>query len=630
MELNDAGGRVNQVLEGNMSLFVGLGGLAFIPARVLSFIAQYLNIPATAESLSALGRASYWTVSVGTVLFGVFYFAFGIWAGVQLVQLARYLCDKVRFEGPDALSQARYLSSQLFPAPLELNRSKLDAQVDHSFFAKVEAALFSKELPYTKREELTLSALEELAGKFKLLQEHLKNDAKELLKKGAHPDGTALTPEEIDQLNELIVRKPASLPEIKQNLRSLLEGVSVSRRYSEKNLGSLGYDVSKVSELGLSGLEQYGLKVLHQRSQLKKEAALGRLMGGSTVTHLKKALNNGLIERLRSSDPVIRLSAEKEFEGLQMVERKALIVEGLYFAACFAAAALGIAVTVLSFTSPMGGVLFLSVSIAMALTMLGVDLRGMVQSLLSKERPGKYDKAYALFLGGMMVAAYLACVGVTLGLGLSLTPLLVGGLGVLFPGVVLAGGSYVMADQKQKRWDETHLSLEQLQEQVHIARSASEINGLIKRTVARGALRAQYLKDGKKVQGKGRSLLKKAASHPDEDLKRASRKTVKLFWKMVDLAPVESREKAIRRAELIQKYDDLIAADKITEARAQLRKLRRVSGQVSSALREQLYLIKAMKADVDRFEEAVAEALTQQQIAAQQAFEQQSQFLRII
>ncbi len=603
----DSLGTLGHIFEGNMSLFVGLGGLSFIPGRILSFVAQYLNIPATAISLSSLGRASYWTVSAGVVLFGLFYLAFAVWSGIHLYQLGRYLVDKIKFEGSDLITQARFLSSKVHARPLDVTQG----------------------LNQDKRDELTQLALDDLSSKCEMLHDYLKNEAKELLKRGEHLDGTALTPEEKDDLAALIDRKKPSSDEIKEKLQALFQEVRPTRRYRSKALGSLGYDPDRIGKLGFSALETYGLKLDHERRALKKHAKMERLLGSASVINIKKAFNTGLLERLKSNDSVVKAAAEVEFKALRTVERNALIIEGIYYTACFIAAALGIAVTVLSFTSPAGGALFIAVTIAMVFFMLGVDLRGVVQAFMSKDQPGKYDKAYALFIGGIMTAAFLASVGVTFGLSLSLLPLLIGGLGVVLPGIVLAGGTYIMADQRQKNWDQSHLSLETLQSELHASLTADEINGLIKRTVARQGLRAQYLKKTELVAKKGRLYLSKATKTPDADLKRASRKTSKLFWKTAREMPVHApeRERALERAQLMQKYDDLLSKGMTTEARRHLRAMCRKSGQIAKVLREQLYLIKEMKQDVGQLQKAVARELTHQQELAQENNKERERFV---
>lgn len=615
--LRDSQGQLNQVLEGGINFSLGLGGLTFIPARLLSLISQILRTPVSAHSISLLGRATYWTMTVGTVVFGVFYAIFGVWAGVRLYQLARYALNRINQQSTDQVMDGRYLFSKVHAAPRLWAKKQLSHKIDHSFGARCEAAMCGKKLAVDQKEELTLRALDDLSARYVRLHEQMKQEAKAVLVKGECEDGKKLSRKERGALNALIQSKTPSLSETKERLKGLLGGIQVDRKFCQRTVGALGYDVSSVKSLGLDALQVYGLKLEHERRQAKKDAKMERLLGATTVIEIKKAFSRGLMQRLKSHNDEVRMAAHKEYQELCRKERHKLCVETLRHVIYVAAAVLGIAITVLSFTTPVGGVLFLSLSTGFALTMLGVDFWLMVEAFASSEAPGKYDRAYALLIGGELVVSYFTAVGITVGLGFSLLPLLAGGLGIVLPGVVVAGAAFFMASERQKLWDERHLSLGTLKKRLSQELTPGELNRLMKNTQERRELRARYLKlkGAEKAKSKGRQWLTEAmGSSSSLELQRACRKTRKLLWKTAQTLPVDSsrRERAIKRAEWMQSYEHLIQKGKMRKARAYFRRLRRRSGRVVSTLRQELYLIEAMKEDQKGVRKVVKQALQKQ------------------
>ncbi len=421
--IGDTGGMIEGGTDAARGFFQSIGGAFFMAYRGTMIPADIWNVN-TLVPTTPLGSAAFALGMIGNAFFMIFYVLIGVWA--------------VYGFGKDC----------------ELSLAMKKAQ------EKQHAG--DMESPDVKL--------------FKFFTEKVKADSSEKLAKLKREDKEGLAKIALDAMTEQWIREqekilgteegrtkvPLSRDEVRELLANLFDPAQKSPEIQaarEKYIATLGLDKEKVNNFSM--LEVIGFKLEEMKRQSRKNAKFSRVAGGANLAAIQKAAARGLKERLESTDPIVKAAAKADFDQLvssvNSMNNENLIIHGIL--AVYAL--LGVVVSIMSFFPVLASgaaMALIILSVVLSAAMLATDAYFMYLGWNSTKEPGLYDKQYIGVIACMLVSMLAISVGVTLGCGLPLVPLIFAGLigGI---GLVLCGISYDELDHKEKKWKWNHPDL---------------------------------------------------------------------------------------------------------------------------------------------------------------------------
>jgi uncharacterized membrane-anchored protein len=412
--VSDSQGMLEAGLDTFRGIVQSLGGGFYLAYRTLTGIADIKHVNTALNATTPLGKAAYITGMIGNVLFLVLFAVFG---GMGLASF--YNSASFRMDLKACKKDERLL--------LDFLKKKCDVDPSSKFekYTTTEQIQAYKE----KCANSALDALTDVICAFKESEE----------------PGEALPSKEV-------VRE--SLKELFKN-----DGKANNKRQDEfctHLLSSMGIQKAP-KKWNFSPLELMGFKIEVTKRQHRKQIKLDRVGAGK----VSKAFAKGLEVRLTEGSPEVIAAASKELKVLKketlsnnkigLVVASSLIIVG----------ALGVAASVIGLFPVLGPVMLMSLIVLTLLVcagMYGADTFFMKMGWSNGE-PGRYDKHYVAFEAGMLVTMMAVSVGVTLGFGLPILPLI---LAVVFGamGLGLCGITWDELSYKELKYYWEHPTLE--------------------------------------------------------------------------------------------------------------------------------------------------------------------------
>lgn len=289
----------------------------------------------------------------------------------------------------------------------------------------------------------------------------------------------------------------------------------------------LGLESKDVGQLQFSLLELVGFCVQERRRDARKIAKWDRLTESGCTAAVRKAEERGLGRRLASTDPLIRSAAQKECSALVDRVHKANTKQALIHTACIVIGALGVASVLV-----VGWHMVIITAVLMSV-MLCLDLYSAREALHQSGPVGPFAKRYAVFIGALAVASFVAS-AVTL--GGAIVPL-IGAAVLALTGVAISTYTYEMLKRKERQWKEKNFTLIQFRNLLAQQPSPEVIEATFKRLQKeeRSAIKAAYRA---KVP-----VLRKLEEITDPKLRMMIvAKGAKKSWKYWALAPGSDRK----------------------------------------------------------------------------------------
>jgi hypothetical protein len=212
----------------------------------------------------------------------------------------------------------------------------------------------------------------------------------------------------------------------------------------------LGIENTDIGALDFSLLELVGFCVQETRRDARKVAKWDRLTETGCTAAVRKAVERGLGERLTSSDALTQGAAQKELHALAGRAKGANTKQMLIHSACIAIGMLGVASLVVV------GWHMVIITAVVTGVMLLLDAYLAHEALNSKGPVGHFSKQYALFIGILAVASFVASGLLT---GWVVIPLIVSGI-IMLTGVLLSAYAYYKLVVKEKQWEADHPTLQ--------------------------------------------------------------------------------------------------------------------------------------------------------------------------
>lgn len=351
-EKMDSAGAAPQKTDAAIDYVRGLaqagGGISFAANRPLSVASTITN----ASTSSLLGRATLYTGSIGSALFGVFYASLGALSGRQIFRLKNFENKMDQYGSTDA-EKARFLIEK-----------RLQKKSPEETLLK----LITSHNAYKARQILqnrALSAVEKSSSS--LVKDAAKNgiDTHGMVK----GEGKKYAAKVFEALNE---------------------DRDVKTRILER-MGLTGCQEAK----GLSPQELMGLELMCEARNQKKEIKLSECIGPNATALAKNAIETRLLERLNSEDSFVKSAAEKEAEALVSEAKKGIQSNKKMSWAVFCTCVLGVLSTVAGFLPLVGIALAVEqfVNLGIYLSMLAIDWTGLKSAQQVESGPiGKHDK----------------------------------------------------------------------------------------------------------------------------------------------------------------------------------------------------------------------------------------------
>ena len=517
--IGDFGGKLEGGLDVARGVAQGIGGAFYLGYRGTMIASEIANVDATMSATTTLGKTTFIIGVIGNIFFTVFYLFLGLWGGYQLYRTRKMVAQI------DQNSNVSELASFL------LAKAHADTHVQ---LDKVRAMGPKRQKLY--KEELSEKCLNAFADQFILWQEKLKGEGK-LAEDDAlvHFQMKDLVQEFFDQIDQ---------------------DPGAKRAYLEHYCEQLGLDPDAIADLNFSSAQICGLKLEEKDRQMRKEARLGRVMGGRAVQEIKDAHRKGLGERLLSNNLDVQNAAKAEAAALEETVRSSLVKNSLIYFDLLLIGVLGVIVSVALigfFALPPGWALAMTgLSIVLILAMMGVDGYSWLSGLES-EAPGKHDKLFVggittVLVGALVLAACLTFVGV----GFPLMPFIFTmAIGIAGLGVCIY--TLVKLHLREKKWKEEHPDLERFAEKLDNLGLDRQDQRLDERTAAlfkklskgdRLAIRKEYLAKKTELNFSAAyiatyiegALSRDPTAEADQVsaeyrvLERAAKKTAKAFW----------------------------------------------------------------------------------------------------
>jgi hypothetical protein len=426
----DRSGMIEAAIDYARGYYQAVGGAAYAGDRGTRIAADIHKIDTSSlQAATPLGRAAYVLGLIGNIAFMAFYMLLGIWGSYGSVKDWQF---SRRMDAQENDKLFDFLMGKVSADP----KTKLVKLNNHwNLTGDVEKR---REQLAAFKNKLVETALSRFTNQFLKWQGELKLE------------GKSLTKQELKNMFEILFE--AKEAEFKDN------GVYKAA------LSALDLTEDDVEGFGFTTLELMGFNFEQGRRRAKKEAKFARVADLNCVKAVQKLGNQGLALRLVSDDPLVKASAEKKLDELKGNIDSANTKNKWIHGVMIPIAILGITSTVLGFfpLSAVMSIVLITVTVLLALTMMGTDGFFMWNGWKQGGAPGQYDKLYLALVSLVLVTAMAVSVGLTLGFGLALMPMYMS-LGIGAASLSLSGYAYYKIDQKKKAWDENHPSLGKFQ-----------------------------------------------------------------------------------------------------------------------------------------------------------------------
>jgi len=377
IQLNDRVGIAEGAVDTVRGIFQSSGGAAFLGVRALTLASYFTHVETSSMQVpTLLGKATFLSGFIGTVLFGIFYAALFIWAMINVVELAQFT-RKVFHKGED---------------PLQKLEKKL--------FVTSETVLKKYDRLETNA---AISALEKIA-----------------VTEGA---------EGLDRLMSEKRKAGIALPSLNREQR---EG-AIRYLFDRARAGNAGRETLQLLEVeetsryyqGLvnNPLAIQGLLLSTLKLQAKRDRKVGRVLSSSLVEEIKTyVVAQREARQTGAAEEINRVASTRDplLERIKSALKRNFAVSGSM--AVFYGV-LGIALTVISIVCPGAAIVIAVISAVIAISMLCIDGYGMYQSFQSGSQ-GTHDRKALLVHLALGIAATLGIVVLTIFTG-GFVPLIV-------------------------------------------------------------------------------------------------------------------------------------------------------------------------------------------------------------
>jgi uncharacterized membrane-anchored protein len=444
--LKDRGGMIEGGADAVRGLCQSVGGFTYLGYRGVMIPADLHKVDTSIKAVTPLGQSAYLLGMVGNIAFLIFYLMIGVWASYSLVE------DFLFSTGMKA-----HGNNQLF----DFFMQKVTAD------PKIKLQKFKthlEKLPVENR------AVQVSAFKGRLADIALSKFASHFLK----------WQDELAKTGEL-TEKPLTEQQVKivfKTLFALKEVELRKQRVHAAYLTALGLDDHDLEGFDFTTLELIGFKLEQIRSQAKKEAKFSRATSDGCTEAVKKAAKRGLSERLKyEGDVIVKEAAQKELTELKGKVVSENTKNQSIHSALIAIAVLGIISTIMIFVTlnPVGVIAMTVIALLLVAGMMATDGYAMLEGWKSGNVPGRYDKTYLVVISLVIIAALAVSIGVTLGFGLPLLPMILA-CGIGGASLGLSSIAYYKLTQKEKAWIEDHPDLQRFKELLDSVAQEGEID----------------------------------------------------------------------------------------------------------------------------------------------------------
>jgi len=365
-------GKAEANLDVLRGAFESAGGVAYGAQRPLDIVSSLKGVNTSISATTLLGRVTFGATTAATGLFGLFYLFFSIVSGMKMFKTLKFW-------------------------------KKLDEGQGHLEF------LVKK---ISNNPEISLGKIRQKFSNEKF-NEKLQKEGIEFFSKRIQSDPISY------ELNHDIIRE-------------LFTFFDADNGLSEEDKSSffkeLGLDLQKNPELlQLNTLEFLGLKQLLENTQYKKELKLVQAIGEECTQFVKEAAESDLVQRISSTDEIVKKAAIKEAESLIEKIHKTLKVNLSRQTAYAVAGAIGVIAAILSIVLS-GGTVLIVAGVLFAITallMLCADAYALNAGLSADELPGKHDKKLVIANTVLCVLAIISAIGLCVVFPAALIPLLI-------------------------------------------------------------------------------------------------------------------------------------------------------------------------------------------------------------
>ena len=585
MKIEDRGGMFESGVDAARGVTQALGGAAYLGYRGTMIAADISGIDTSINAVTPLGRAAYTLGFVGNVFFAIFYVLIGIWSSYGFVKNWQFSLAMKAHEHDDSVL-FDFLTKKVNVDP----RAKLEKL--NAYWSTLRQGQAKDQIAAFK-EKLSGTALEKFSRQILKWQSELQAEGK-------------------------LQDRPLKESEVKGILKRLFEQQEsklCENGVKESYLSLLGIDEGDLKKTPFTVLELIGFALVENTRQRKKQAKFSRVCSGDAINAVQKAKERGLKERLKcEGDRFVQESAKKELAHLKgkvtLDNNRGKWMHGMMAIG----AAIGLVSTVLALFTlpPAGGIALIVLTLLLCGSMLMTDGCFMLEGWGAGNLPGKADKIYLVVISMAIIAAMGLSIGVTLGLGLPIMPLILACV-IGVTGLVLSSAAYYKLHHNEKKWKEDHPDLATFSALLNAnlepdAELDEKITTLFKKLpkADRQAIRRQYIAMGahreisfrkpeyRILNAQGtfceeflQKIVRQNIADVEQDYKlllSALKKTVKFFWEKAALTKTENdRLRALNMQGLLERVkqkNSLEATAKLNEIKADLEAYRKLKNNL--------------------------------------------------
>lgn len=407
----DTAGMVESGIDIVRGVCQSIGGGFYVAYRFLMIAADVKNINTAFNAATPLGKAAFAVGTIGNIFFTLFYIAIGVF-GVQGLYENTQFMNGLEACKDDPKELAKYLK--------EKSRVDIASELDK----------FKKDSKH--KEQCIDSALDKMAD---LL--YASGITREMQGGGVCPSKERLK----DYLKDQLAAHYDAGGALHGEISSLM--------------GLQGTQVA-----GLSLLELVAFKFEMLKLQCQKGLEMGRVTGKASQ-QVAKAFSRGIEVRLETDLAPVKKAAKKEMKVLQENVTGENKANKILHVVLIAIGILGLVSSIIGFfpvLAPAMAMALIVTTLLLCIAMAGLDGYCMATGWGSGE-PGRYDKHYIAFLASMIVVSVAISIGVTLGCGLPIIPLICAGI-FASVGLGLCGVAWDELSHKERKWYWEHPKLE--------------------------------------------------------------------------------------------------------------------------------------------------------------------------
>lgn len=583
--IDDKAGVIESSIDVTRGAVQAIGGAFFTGYRGVMIAAETKkNIDTSSlHAPTALGRSAFALGTGANAFFGLLYLAIGAWATYGFTKDWQFsLALKAHENDPSSLFD--FLLHKVKADP------KAKLQKLNAYWQTLSSEEKKKQMSQFKG-KLKEAALDYFTQRYLTLQNK-------------------------QQKTHRLTSKPLTEAETKALFAFIFDSTNQGmEKIAEAYMSILGIQASDLQDLSLSPLEWMGFAIEENKRGQRHEAKFSRVTNLECAKAVQKAAEQGLKSRLTADDPVVQQSAEaflSELKGKVVCENQ---ISKCIHAALMVIAVLGISVVLLgAFVFPPTGIILTIITLILITAMACTDGYSLWKAWKGDGIPGRYDKAYLIAVSVVLFAALAVSIGMTLGLGLPLLPMILAiVIGAI--GFGTTGTAYFKAIEKEKKWKENHPNLQAFKALLdahsdvnsivddkvitlfkklpkEVREEIKERYGALSRTGALDFRQEFYRKLDETHDFGGRYLsqftLNDRSQLTPQDyqfLGRAVKKSVKFFWEKT-----QEKESEVAHALLMQGLLDRILSGTVTKEEI-VRHLAKLDFEASSRLKGDLWYV---------------------------------------